>query len=175
MFNWLFKKVQDPNKVAYERIKTLIDVMSDINPDVKEIRKIAVYYGNRLFEIDTAQGLRYIHIDGHYFGFYENVWDIRRKNNSGAETLKFKRERVFGIQLTRREYDSYVDIEDRFHGTSYSYRVEILPRLHESAHITEEQIFLCLKEIEDILSKYEEKTLTEANKNRLNKFVKRFV
>jgi len=50
---------------------------------------------------------------------------------------------------------------------------QIIPKLHETS-IKEEEIYLCLMEIRNILDKYKEIRLTAAHDNRMKLFINRF-
>jgi len=183
VFNLFKKKEKELDKYveAYKCVKGLSNVIFDVNPDIKKIRRLNAHYGTRLFEVDTAQGLRYIKIsDGYkeeetkkfvnefngkpinynWFTFYEYLTKVETKdlNGTGADTLIVRGKRLFNILLDSDEKT-----------------VQFYPELCESSPVTEEEIYLCLEELRDILAESSEPTLTIANKNRVDRFVERFV
>ena len=150
--NWindLLKKTPSLEEMAHDRVYNLAKSLSDINPDVKEIEKI----GCNEFKLNISSGIKYI-------------WWQR----TASPTLSM-------LHVYKDMKDgSFVDkvFEICLNGCPSRRSIWVnYPLLCNSAHITEEQIFLCLLEIENIINNYEEKSISEAHAKREAKFIER--
>ena len=162
LFKNLFKKDNDIEEthIVYSepeelkvnrRLLTLIERIADVNPSVKEIIKLEnPAVKGHLCSVQTTMGKRYITITkskyqvSFFLKVYENIEEV------GSE------EPLFGIEV------------------GFSHSVNFNPSLHEGSSIGEEQIYLFILELEQIFEKYNEKTLTEANRKRTRRFIERF-
>ena len=155
--------IRTPEEMAYNRLCNLINSLKDISPDVKEISCM----GDGFFKIDTNQGLRYIKIHERYkLSFAEGCYST--KDFRGI--FLHMNNKIFTVEAVVTLKTVYCpEIEDVF---EKSIKIHF-PKLCNSAHITEEQIFLCLLEIENIINKYEEKSISKAHAEREAKFIER--
>lgn len=146
---------------AYYRIEKLFKTLWDINPNIGEIellKHVQYEFGSsNILSIQTGFGKRFIELMCYY---------------RGSDIIKFYEKDptpIYGIYNPQKPL-----FEISFRCSFSSYCVDIKPSLTSESIITEHQIYLCLKEIENIISKYHFQTVSAEHKNNMENFIGRF-